>query len=301
MTRDRGWLLIALLAAVVAMPIGAMAADEPPANPYFDVGAEPGSGIGKRIGYLSLSEGEPFVRLVTQGIVEEAAVAGVDLLVCDTKLDLGEAVLCAQQLAASDVQGVLNFQSYEPGAPDVCAAYGELPTIAIDIRQEPCEVAFAGVDNRRAGLLVGTAIGEHLRRTLDCAYDSVMVLDASAAGATTRDRMASTLDGLESVCGPIPDDRLRRIDVYGTSFGDEVSRHGFDQSLPAAGTSSWRSATTPLSVRSERRVRSVVTMSSSSAARAPIHRAGRRSLATRSGSPTSHTSPSATGRRSSRR
>ena len=168
-----GWMLAASAALTLGLPITVASADEPADNPYFASGAEPGSGVGKRIGYISLGEDVPFAHRVTMGIIEQAAVAGVDLLVCDSKVDFDETIACAQQLASGDVLGVLNFQVWEGGAPDICAAYGSLPTIAIDIHQRPCEVAFVGVDNHKAGLLVGTAMGEHLRRTQDCRYDSV--------------------------------------------------------------------------------------------------------------------------------
>jgi ribose transport system substrate-binding protein len=216
-------LAIALLTLALAAGLpAAVTVAEPTPNPYFDIGADPGSGVGKRIGYISLNESEPFVRLVTEGILEQAAVAGVELVMCDARLDQSEALDCARQLAETGVEGVINFQAWEDGAPDVCAAYGGLPTIAIDIRQPPCEVAFAGVDNRQAGLIVGRAMGSHLREASDCAYDSVLTLDAEGAGSTVLDRMAATLDGFAEVCGPIPADRLEREGVYGLTMGDEV-------------------------------------------------------------------------------
>jgi ribose transport system substrate-binding protein len=191
-------------------------------NPYAEAGAIPGSGTGKRIGYISLGDELPFVRLVTESIIEQAAVAGVDLVVCDSRFELREAVLCARQLASQGVQGVLNFQTDETGAPEVCAAYGHLPTIAIDIHQRPCEVVFMGVDNRHAGLLVGTAMGEHVRETSDCTIDSVVLVGAGAPGETTRARMDGMLDGYAAICGEVPPDRVHRFDTGGSILIDEL-------------------------------------------------------------------------------
>ena len=48
-----GWLLVASAALILGLPVTVASADEPADNPYFDAGAAPGSGIGKRIGYIS--------------------------------------------------------------------------------------------------------------------------------------------------------------------------------------------------------------------------------------------------------
>jgi ribose transport system substrate-binding protein len=50
----------------------------------------------------------------------------------------------------------------------------------------------------------------------------VLTLDAPDAGSTTLERMAASLDGFAEVCGPIPADRLRGVNVYGTTMGDEA-------------------------------------------------------------------------------
>jgi ribose transport system substrate-binding protein len=229
--------LAALAATLLALPTGATAAgetDEVSSNPYPETGAIPGSGVGKRIGYISLWDELPFVRRVTDSVIEQAAVAGADLVVCDSKADIGEALACARQLVSQGVQGVLNFQADETGAPDVCAAYGDLPTIAIDIRQPPCEVAFMGVDNDQAGWVQGMTMGEHLRDAYGCAYDSVVVLTANPTGEAARLRTGGARDGFVSVCGPIADDRLREFDVGGTNFGDEAMT-SFLRSTPPGG------------------------------------------------------------------
>ena len=56
-----------------------------------------------------------------------------------------EGLACAQNLKVQQVQAVLNFQLFEDSSPEI-AAYGDLPTIAIDIHQA-LQVAFMGADN----------------------------------------------------------------------------------------------------------------------------------------------------------
>jgi ribose transport system substrate-binding protein len=182
-----------------------------------------------KVGYISLGESIPFVKLVSDNIKEEAEKAGVELAFCDSELDAAKALSCAQNLKVQEVQAVLNFQLYEDSSPEVCAAYGGLPTIAIDIHQAPCEVAFMGADNHEAGRLAGAYVGEALKAENDCDYTAVVTLDTKGAGSTTEARVNGMIDGFEEACGPIDDATFRSLDVGGTTdaavtkFGDQLS------------------------------------------------------------------------------
>ena len=141
-------------------------------NPYFETGAEPGSGEGFKIGYISLGDNVPFVKLVSDSIVEQAEIAGVDLVFCDSRVDVAEALQCGQQMGVQGAQGVINFQVFQDSSPEICASYNDVPTIAIDIVQPPCEVAFMGANNREAGRLGGAAIGTLVADAWGCEYDA---------------------------------------------------------------------------------------------------------------------------------
>jgi ribose transport system substrate-binding protein len=170
-----------------------------------------------KVGYISLGESIPFVKLVSDGIKEEAAKAGVELAFCDSQVDAAKAIECAQNLKVQEVQAVLNFQLYEASSPEVCAAYGDLPTIGIDIHQAPCEKYFMGANNTQAGTVVGDYVGNALKAENDCTYEAVIALNPRGAGQTVADRMQGMLDGFEGICGKIPADKYRDIDVNGIS------------------------------------------------------------------------------------
>jgi ribose transport system substrate-binding protein len=183
-----------------------------------------------KVGYISLGEAIPFVSLVTNSIKDEAAkVPGLEIVVCDSEIDAAKALSCAQNLKVQEVQAVLNFQLFEDSSPEVCAAYGELPTIAIDIHQAPCEVAFMGADNTLAGTIAGKAVGDALKAENDCTYEAVVTLDTKGAGATTLARMDGMIAGFEEACGTIDPDKFKSIDVGGTTdlalekFGNQLS------------------------------------------------------------------------------
>jgi ribose transport system substrate-binding protein len=202
----------------------APASEEPAASASASAPAE-----AMKVGYISLGESIPFVSLVTNGILEEAEKAGVEVVVCDSEIDAAKAIACAQNLKVQEVQAVLNFQLFEDSSAEVCTAYGDLPTIAIDIVQEPCQVAFMGADNTLAGTIAGKYVGDALKAENDCDYEAVVTLDTKGAGATTLARMNGMIAGFEEACGAIPEDKFKSIDVGGTTdlalekFGNQLS------------------------------------------------------------------------------
>lgn len=183
-----------------AVPPTAAATESPgPTAPYD--GAQPGSGEGLKIGYISLGDSVPFVKLVSDGIGEQVEASGAEFVFCDSEIDAGKALACAQQLNVQQVDGVLNFQVFQDSSPEICAALPEgAPVIAIDIVQEPCQVAFMGADNHRAGEIAGEAIGQFAKETWDCDYTAYVSLESTAAGAANEARMGGYRDGFQKHC-----------------------------------------------------------------------------------------------------
>ena len=160
------------------------------------------------IGYISLGDAVPFVKLVSDGIKEEADRLGVNLIFCDSEIDAAKALACAQDFAVRGAQGVLNFQVFQESSPEICAAHGDVPVIAIDIIQPPCQTAFMGANNRLAGQLGGRAMGKFISDNFDCDYTAYVSLESTAAGAANRDRMGGYREGFEEFC-PIVNERVQ--------------------------------------------------------------------------------------------
>ena len=164
-----------------------------------------------KIGYISLGDSVPFVKFVSDGIKEAADAAGQELLFCDSEIDAAKALACAQNLKVQGAQGVLNFQVFQDSSPEICTAYGSVPTIAIDIIQPPCQIAFMGANNREAGRLGGAELGKYAKATWDCDITAYVSLESTAAGAANTDRMGGWRDGFKESC-PIPPDKERILD-----------------------------------------------------------------------------------------
>jgi len=164
-----------------------------------------------KIGYISLGDSVPFVKLVSDGIKEAATAAGQDLLFCDSEIDAAKALACAQNLKVQGAEGVLNFQVFQDSSPEICTAYGGVPTIAIDIVQPPCQIAFMGANNKEAGKMAGEAIGKYAKDTWDCDFTAYVSLESTAAGAANTDRMGGYREGFQEFC-PIPKDKEHVLD-----------------------------------------------------------------------------------------
>lgn len=187
-------------------------ASEPTASePAASEPAASGDAESFKIGYISLGESVPFVKLVSDSIREAAQEAGQELLFCDSEIDAAKALRCAQNLAVQGAEGMLNFQVFQDSSPEICTAYNDVPTIAIDIVQEPCQIAFMGANNREAGRMGGRAIGEFAQTEWDCDFTAYVSLESTAAGAANTDRMGGYREGFEEFC-PIPEEKERVLD-----------------------------------------------------------------------------------------
>lgn len=211
-------LLLAALgdgAAVGQGPSSTRSPDGPfagPANPYAASGAIPGSGAGLVVGYIPADRGDPYSSLVSQGIREEAAIAGLTLIECrePTAPDPRQ---CASELRRAGVEGVLDGQPDPALSQSVCGAHGDLATIGIDRPQPPCGVVRAGVDQQEAGWLAGRAVGDALAEERRCAYDALVLLGGDGAGPAARaDRLDGMAAGLARACGPVDAAGLWRIE-----------------------------------------------------------------------------------------
>jgi ribose transport system substrate-binding protein len=204
--------------------------DDPDAADFE--GATPGSGDGVKIGYISLGDQVPFVKLVSDGIKDQARRAGANLVFCDSQVDAAKALDCAKNFKTQNVDVIVNFQVDEKAAPNICAAGPDVPTIAVDINQRPCQVSFMGANNLRAGEIAGTAMGEYFRSNDNCEYDAVVSMQQPSAGVVNEQRSGGALRAFETVCGEVEDSRLKIVDGGGTIEGGQRKFADVLTSLP---------------------------------------------------------------------
>jgi ribose transport system substrate-binding protein len=200
------------------------AAKEPNAVAFQQ--AAPGSAKGLKIGFISLGEQVPFGHLVTTGMRQQVERAGGTFVFCDSKGDGATALDCAKTLRTQGVDGYLNFQSDSRSAPAICAAGPQVPVIAVDIQQPPCQKAFMGANNEYAGELAGQAVATYFKQRFDCKYDAYVSLNGFESGEVNTQRMGGYDRGFASVCGKIQNERrvqADRIDQAQSTFTDVLT------------------------------------------------------------------------------
>jgi len=191
--------------------------------------AADGPGAGLKIGYISLGDSIPFVKLVSDSMRAEAEAAGAEFLFCDSQLDAAKALACAQTFKTQGVDGIVNFQLDEAAAESICAAGPDVPVVAVDIHQRPCEDVFVGADNYAAGFIAGEELGKYFDENFGCEYDAFVSMEQPAAGQVNVDRTSGGVEGFESICGPIDPAKNRSVDGGGTidagntTFGDTLT------------------------------------------------------------------------------
>jgi ribose transport system substrate-binding protein len=167
-----------------------------------------------RVGYISGGDSDPFVLLVTKGIRSEAAKAGVVLSECDSQFDADIALTCARTLSANNLASMINWQFYPDSAAAICEAYGNLPTVAIDTPEKPCQKVFVGANNREAGLIAGKGLGDFAKSKFSCAYDAYISLDFPTIADVNAARAGGSKEGFEGVCGAIPAAKYFSVDTF---------------------------------------------------------------------------------------
>jgi ribose transport system substrate-binding protein len=163
--------------------------------------AVPGSGKGITIGYIGLDDAIGFGKDVGDSVRREAKKAGAKLVYCDGKLSAAIALACAKTFKLKKVQGYLNFNAVSDAAAAICKAGPNVPVISIDIEQDPCQSAFMGANNAKAGFVSGAALGNFFKTKFNCDFDAFISLEDYGVGLVNEARMGGYRAGFESICG----------------------------------------------------------------------------------------------------
>lgn len=182
-----------------------------PYVPNLDRTAPEGTSIAFAEGLAAI----PFSAVINEGIHRYAEQMGFDVPYCDTAFDAAKAVACAEQLAQQAPDFVINSNWQAGAGPammDIFDAAG-IPTTSIDVVHP--NAIFMGADNYTSGFIAGQHAGQHVSDLGRCGDVWVYVGENLGEGEAANQRLVGFKDGVQTVCGPIPEDR----------FGSEI----FDQ------------------------------------------------------------------------
>ena len=200
--------------ALLASLVVAGCTQGPPASGTAPTGGASGGKI--KIGFANLTEDIPFAVRVREGMEKAAKANNVELVTADNKLDGATAAANADNFITQGVQGVVEFQTDEKFGKSIMDKFNakKIPVIAIDIPMPGA--TFFGVDNPKAGKMAGTGLGEWIKKNWGGQIDALIMLELPQSGPTPAARMKGQRDGLESVIGKIPEDKVKHLDSKNT-------------------------------------------------------------------------------------
>ncbi|HVK02908.1 MAG TPA: sugar ABC transporter substrate-binding protein [Armatimonadaceae bacterium] len=209
------------LAGLALLLLAGCTTPAPQASPGGDTaaagGASPAPG-GKRykIGFANLAEDIPFAVRVREGIEKAAREANLDLVTADNKLDGATALANADNFITQGVDAVIEFQTDEKFGKAIMEKFDakNIPVIAIDIPMPGA--TFFGVNNPVAGKMAGEGLGKWVKANWDGKVDALIMLELPQSGPIPAARMKGQRDGLESVIGKIPEEKVKHLDSKNT-------------------------------------------------------------------------------------
>jgi ribose transport system substrate-binding protein len=118
------------------------------------------------------------------------------------------AVRVAESLIAERVDLAIEYQVDFQAGDVIMSRFREagIPVVAVDIPM--VGATFCGVDNYRAGNMAGLALGNWIRDHWAGGLDCLVVLEEPRTGPLPAARIRGQLDGLQSVVGQIPPEKM---------------------------------------------------------------------------------------------
>jgi len=171
------------------------------------------------IGFANLQRDIPFCALVEQGILENAAAAGIEVVVADNRLDGATALANAESFITRDVDFVIEFQTdAEFGAVimDKLNAV-DIPVVAIDIPMPGA--GFFGVNNPRAGFMGGSYLAQAAvaRHGMDAVMSGYFIEgELPQSGPIPAMRTGGQVAGFRAALPDFPEDQILTFDSKNT-------------------------------------------------------------------------------------
>lgn len=172
-----------------------------------------------KIGFAQLSDDQPFSRKVTQGLLEAAEKARVELVVADNRNNAETTIKNAKWLIAQKVDFVIEYHFHHRVGPVLAHMFSKanVPCLAIDIPQ-PGAIYF-GVDNYSAGHAGGEALARFAKQKWKGRVDCILMLEIPDAGQIPKSRVIGTIRGIREILPEVNERSVRHRNGKGTESG----------------------------------------------------------------------------------
>jgi ribose transport system substrate-binding protein len=177
-----------------------------------------------RIGYASQSSVVPFTSVVTDGMVEAAYAANVDLFVLNNSFSPTLALRNADRFIAEGVNLVIESQISTKVAGNLANKFSVagIPFIALDVPHPGAN--YFGADNYKAGKIAGQCLGQWAARHWEGEVDQIVFAEQDASGHILDARLTGMYDGILKL---LPDCRHAPVFHYSTKGNFENALDAF--------------------------------------------------------------------------
>ncbi len=166
---------------------------------------------GTVIGYADGIAAIPFSTDIRNGIYRLADELGFDVAYCDNNFDSQLAITCAETIAEQNPAFVVE-SNWQAGAAEAVMAIFDaagIPVVSIDVAHP--NAIFLGADNWVSGFIGGEAAGQWASDLGRC-DDTWLLLGVNPGeGEAPNQRTQGFADGVQSVCGAFPEERINRF------------------------------------------------------------------------------------------
>jgi ribose transport system substrate-binding protein len=181
-----------------------------------------------RIGFASLSNLLPYTKVVTDGLLNAASSADVDVLVLNNKSSVRLAIENAERFIAENVDLVIDSQLNFNVAAQIGAKFAnaEIPFISVDIPHPGA--TYFGADNYKAGHIAGRHLARWTIANWPSGPEQIIFLGVDAAGPTLNSRLTGVADGLREYAPETQALPITHFDTKGGQFDatlDIVRKH----------------------------------------------------------------------------
>ena len=163
---------------------------------------------GTKVGFAEGWAAIPFSYAINQRLYELADELGFEVVYCDNAFSPDQAVSCAELIAQQGADVVIESNWQSGAANAVMNIFNEagIPVMSVDVVHP--NAIFLGADNYVSGLIGGQAAGEYADSLGRCDDVSVLVGINPSEGDAANERLSGFIDGVQTVCGALPDDRI---------------------------------------------------------------------------------------------
>jgi ABC-type sugar transport system substrate-binding protein len=187
------------------------------------------------MGYTIFNSAWPLpVAYAARSVLDGEGCFGVNVLTYENELDPARGLQNAELLVEQGAQFVNNLQISPDVNDTIVDLYDENDVKYTFYAVPPAsrEAPFITLDDYATGHQLGVWLGEYARDNWDGQVDLILSVGNEAAGASVKARIDGAWAGIESVLGPIPDDKKAIVDSEETIETARQSAADFLTSRP---------------------------------------------------------------------